>query len=126
MITLLGRYHAKIFVFSEIFIFQIFLFLQSDNSDCINALYIECTEKLPFSCILQRNSSGPYIDWTLANHSSKEFQDACLGSFKSLLNVIFCVLAPTYLREYHFCDVLYYIKHDIVSESSITKPFILP
>jgi hypothetical protein len=43
MITPLQRYHAKIFVFSGIFIFK-FLLLQIDNLGCINALYIESSE----------------------------------------------------------------------------------
>ena len=73
------RYHAKILVFSGIFIFQILLLLSTGTTGCIKTLYMESTGNLPSSLRFHRNLSGPCVSWTEVKRCNKAFQDACLG-----------------------------------------------
>jgi hypothetical protein len=88
-ITPFPRYQQKTLIFKGIFNFQSFLLLWYGMSGWIKALCMELIENFPLSWSFQPNSLGPSCSWTLAKGGSKAFQNASLGSNKSLVNVIF-------------------------------------
>jgi hypothetical protein len=83
------RYHANTFVFSAIFIFQIFKLLSTVILGWINVLYIEATEKIPLPVRFQRKSSDPCINWAKSRRRNKAFHDTCLGPMRLHLNDTF-------------------------------------
>jgi hypothetical protein len=88
-ITPRQRYHAKILVFSGIFIFQIFLLLSTGISDWIIALYKESTEKMPLACRFHQNTSDPAESWIESKRCSKAFYVVSLVQIKFRWNDTF-------------------------------------
>jgi hypothetical protein len=72
-ITPRRRYHVNTSIFSEIFIFQIFLLLllSTGISGWIKALYIEVAENKPFLVRCQWKTSDPCFKWNESRHCNK-------------------------------------------------------
>jgi hypothetical protein len=85
----MGRICSFTLVLSGIFIFQFILLWSTGTLGWIKALYIESTEKVPFSVRFQRNTSGPGVSWTVSRHHNKSFHNTCLGPMRLLLNNTF-------------------------------------
>ena len=82
-------YHEKFFIFNGNFIFQSFSHLTIDTSLWMRAIYMESTEKRPFSFRFHRKTSDPAESWIMVNLTKRASHDASLGPVKSRLKVTF-------------------------------------
>jgi hypothetical protein len=105
-ITPRRRYHAKILVFSGIFIFQIFLLLSTGISDWIIALYKEATEKMPLACRFHRNTSDPAESWIESKIMFKK-------------NLMWKIILCCHLRE----AILLHCRDLIVVSPTVPSPY---